>query len=76
MMLEPITGETELMIQLRTVMLHRVHKMKCGESRFGAGIVPLINQILCLAMSEMIINSSFLQSTSKTLVELCCYHCY
>ena len=56
MLLEPITGEIELMIQLRTVMLHRVHKMNCGESRFGTGIVPSINPILCLAMSEMIID--------------------
>ena len=39
-------GETELMIQLKTVKLHRVHKMNCGESRYGAGIVPSINRIL------------------------------
>ena len=76
MTIEPMPGETELMIQLKTVKLHRVHKMNCGESRYGAGIVPSINRILCLVVSEMIINSSFLQSTSETLVELCCYHYY
>ena len=76
MMIEPMLGETELMIQLKTIMLHRVQKFNWGESRFGAGIVPLINWILCLVVSEMIINSSFLQSTFETLVELCCYHYY
>ena len=43
MMIEPMLGETELMIQLKTIMLHRVQKFNWGESRFGAGIVPLIN---------------------------------
>lgn len=55
-MLEPIPGETELIIQLKTVMLHHVHKMNCKESRSGNGIVPSINPILCLAVSEKIID--------------------
>ena len=56
MMLEAIPSETELMIQLKIVMLHRVHRMNCGESGSGTGIVPLINLTLCLAVSEMIID--------------------
>ena len=55
-MLEAMLGETEMMIQLRTVMLHQVHKMNCGESGSGYGIVPSTNPILCLAVSKMIID--------------------
>ena len=56
MVLEPIPGETKLMIQLKTVILHRVHRMNCGDSGFGIGIVPSINPTLCFAMREMIID--------------------
>ena len=58
-MLGPIPSETELMTQLRTVMLHRVHKLNCGESESGTRIVPSINSILCLAVSEMIIDLAY-----------------
>ena len=47
MMLEPMLGETELMIQPRTIMFHHVHKINYGESGSGTGIVPSINPIMC-----------------------------
>ena len=46
-MLEPMLGETELMIQPRTIMFHHVHKINYGESGSGTGIVPSINPIMC-----------------------------
>ena len=56
MMLETMFGETELMIQLSTVMLHQVHKMNCGESGLGFAMVPSTKLVLCREMSVMIID--------------------
>ena len=55
-MLEAMFGETKLIIQQSTVMLHRVHKMNCGESGLGSGMVPLTKPVLCLEVSAMIID--------------------
>ena len=54
-MLEAMFGDTELIIQLSTVMLHRVHKMNCDESEFGSAMVPSTKAVLCLEVSAMII---------------------
>ena len=56
MMLEAMFGDTELIIQLSTVMLHLVHKMNCDESELGSAMVPSTKPVLCLEVSAMIID--------------------
>ena len=55
-MLEAMFGDTELIIQLSTVILHRVHKMNYGESGPGSAMVPSTKPVLCLEVSVMIID--------------------
>ena len=55
-MLEAMFGETELIIQQSTIRLHQVHKMNCGDSGLGSGMVPSTKLVLCLEVSAMIID--------------------
>jgi hypothetical protein len=50
MMLAEISFESELMIQLRTILLHLVHALKSGEESNGFVVDPLIKQSLFLAL--------------------------
>ena len=55
-MLEAMFGDIELIIQLSTVILHRVHKTNCDKSEFGSAMVPSTKPVLCLEVSAMIID--------------------